>query len=113
MIVTCPGCGSKYRVRDEAVPAGGAELKCPSCQAVFVAHPPKHSEEEVATAVDRLTKAKEAAEQRTAALEGEKHELQTRLSDIQRRAAESEGRAKLLEAQVSTLSFDLQRAHSD
>lgn len=100
MIVTCPGCSSKYRVRDEAVPVGGAELKCPSCGAVFVAHPPKHSEEEIATAVERITKAKEAAEQRLAEIEGARAELE-------RRAAEAEARAQKLDAQVVVLKSEL------
>ena len=43
MIVTCPSCASKYRVRDEAVPAGGAELECPSCKSMFVAYPPQRT----------------------------------------------------------------------
>ena len=29
MIVTCPGCGSKYRVRNEVVPQDGARMRCP------------------------------------------------------------------------------------
>ncbi|HEY4221371.1 MAG TPA: zinc-ribbon domain-containing protein, partial [Myxococcota bacterium] len=96
MIVTCPGCGSKYRVRDEAVPQGGAELKCPSCGAVFVAHPPKHSEEEIGAAVDRITKAKDVAELRLKDVEREKAELE-------RRAHEAEARTQQLEAQIIVL----------
>lgn len=106
MIVTCPGCSSKYRVRDEAVPAGGAELKCPSCGAVFVAHPPKHSEEEIATALERITKAKEAAEQKLAEVE------QVR-GDLERRAAEAEARAQKLEAQMVVLRSELIGAQSE
>jgi predicted Zn finger-like uncharacterized protein len=40
MIVTCPGCSSKYRVRNEAVPADGARMKCPKCETLFLAKPP-------------------------------------------------------------------------
>lgn len=40
MIVTCPGCGSKYRVRNESVPQDGAKMKCPKCDTMFLAKPP-------------------------------------------------------------------------
>jgi predicted Zn finger-like uncharacterized protein len=106
MIVTCPGCSSKYRVRDEAVPAGGAELKCPSCGAVFVAHPPKHSEEEIATALERITKAKEAAEQKLA-------ELESQHAALERRAAEAEARSQKLDAQVVVLRSELVNAQTE
>lgn len=106
MIVTCPGCGSKYRVRDEAVPPGGAELKCPSCGAVFVAHPPKHSEEEIGAAVERITKAKDAAEQRLA-------EVETIRAELERRLGEAEARAQKLEAQIVVLKSELAGQQND
>jgi predicted Zn finger-like uncharacterized protein len=40
MIVTCPGCASKYRVRNETVPADGARMRCPKCETLFLAKPP-------------------------------------------------------------------------
>ena len=40
MIVTCPGCSSKYRVRNESVPAEGARMRCPKCETLFLAKPP-------------------------------------------------------------------------
>jgi predicted Zn finger-like uncharacterized protein len=113
MIVTCPGCASKYRVRDEAVPPGGAEFKCPSCGAVFVAHPPKHSEEEIGAAVERLTKAKDAAEARVAELDAEKKEIERRAMDAERRAGEAEARLQQLEAQIIVLKSELAGAASD
>lgn len=108
MIVTCPGCSSKYRVRDEAVPQGGAELRCPTCNAVFMAHPPKHSEGEIAGAVDKLTRAKEAAEQKLAEVEQRRAELEHRLVDADRRAQEAEARQQQAEAQVIVLTSELQ-----
>ena len=39
----------------DALAQGGAELKCPSCAAVFVAHPPKHSDSEIQSAVEKMT----------------------------------------------------------
>lgn len=107
MIVTCPGCGSKYRVRDEAVPQGGAELKCPSCQSVFVAHPPKHSEEELAGAVERITRARDTAEQRVVELEDRGAELERRLAAAERRARDAEARGQQLEAQLVVLKSEL------
>ena len=44
MIVTCPGCASKYRVRNEAVPAEGARMRCPKCETLFLAKPPAGGE---------------------------------------------------------------------
>lgn len=40
MIVTCPGCSSKYRVRNEAVPPDGARMRCPKCETLFLAKLP-------------------------------------------------------------------------
>lgn len=54
MIVTCPSCAAKYRVRDEVVPNEGAELRCPKCEACFAAFPPKHSEDDVREALERV-----------------------------------------------------------
>jgi predicted Zn finger-like uncharacterized protein len=44
MIVTCPGCASKYRVRNEAVPPDGARMRCPKCETLFLAKPPAAGE---------------------------------------------------------------------
>lgn len=44
MIVTCPGCSSNYRVRNESVPEGGAKMRCPKCQTMFLAVAPPGSE---------------------------------------------------------------------
>src|ERR1700753_1988276 len=87
MIVTCPSCGSKYRVRDEAVPAAGASLKCPSCHAVFVAHAPQHTDAELHAALARLTQ---------------------QWTDAERRAAETLTDLARLQMQVSQLTADLE-----
>ncbi len=68
MIVTCPSCSSKYRVRDEAVAPEGAELQCPTCSAVFMAHPPK-ADVGVAAALEKMSRARDVAEKRVAELE--------------------------------------------
>lgn len=39
MIVQCPGCNSRYRVREEKLPTGGGNIECPSCHSVFPAAP--------------------------------------------------------------------------
>jgi len=35
MIVECPKCKKKYRVKDGDVPVGGAPVQCPSCGNIF------------------------------------------------------------------------------
>jgi predicted Zn finger-like uncharacterized protein len=62
MIVTCPNCSAKYRVRDDAVPHEGAQLKCPECAQLFLAHRPKTHDSQLVEAIERLTEANEAAE---------------------------------------------------
>jgi predicted Zn finger-like uncharacterized protein len=44
VIVTCPGCASKYRVRNEVVPTDGARMRCPKCSTLFLAKPPPASD---------------------------------------------------------------------
>jgi predicted Zn finger-like uncharacterized protein len=40
MVVTCPGCQARYRVRNETVPTDGARMRCPRCETLFLAMPP-------------------------------------------------------------------------
>lgn len=35
MIIECPACQSRYRIREEKLPASGGNIKCPSCAHVF------------------------------------------------------------------------------
>ena len=35
MIIICPECHTKFRLDDDRVPAGGAKVRCSSCQHVF------------------------------------------------------------------------------
>ena len=35
MIIECPACQSRYRIREEKLPAAGGNIKCPSCAHVF------------------------------------------------------------------------------
>lgn len=35
MIIECPACKSRYRIREEKLPAAGGNIKCPSCAHVF------------------------------------------------------------------------------
>lgn len=32
MILTCPECGTKYVVKDDAIPEGGRKVRCASCK---------------------------------------------------------------------------------
>jgi len=116
VIVTCPSCASKYRVRDEAVPAGGAELECPSCKAVFIAHPPKRDDPEVAALADKMLRQKEHADQRLHDLESSlqrtlaaKDELSRRLQDKDVDNARVEARAIAAEGSVARLTDELRR----
>ncbi|MFZ9889550.1 MAG: zinc-ribbon domain-containing protein [Myxococcota bacterium] len=85
MIVTCPNCNAKYRVRDEAVPPSGAQLRCPECSTMFLARRPAHQEQELVEAVERLSQANQDGEQRIAQLERQLAE-----SKAQRDVAERE-----------------------
>lgn len=38
MIVSCPSCSSRYRIRDDKVKGRGARITCPSCQHKFIVH---------------------------------------------------------------------------
>lgn len=40
MIVECPSCSTKYRVREDKLPEGGGNIRCPHCQHVFFVKPP-------------------------------------------------------------------------
>jgi len=40
MIIECPSCSSRYRIKEEKLPDGGGNIKCPNCAHVFfVARP--------------------------------------------------------------------------
>lgn len=123
MIVTCPSCASKYRVRDEAVPPEGAELQCPSCASVFVAHPPKNESDGVVAALDKMTRARDAAELRVLELEKALQSAKAGSDELVRRsenkdvdvarardeAARAEARAAAAEASVRRLTDELAR----
>lgn len=38
MIVNCPSCSSRYRIRDEKIKGRGARITCPNCSHKFVVH---------------------------------------------------------------------------
>lgn len=39
MIITCPNCSARYKVKDELVQAKGKRVKCKKCEAVFLTFP--------------------------------------------------------------------------
>ena len=39
MIVQCPACNARYRIRDANIPASGGKIRCPSCGHSFVVYP--------------------------------------------------------------------------
>jgi hypothetical protein len=80
---------------------------------VFVAHPPKHSDAEIHTALEKMTRAKETADERTSALEKERADLDRRAADAERRAGEAEARQQQAEAQVIVLRSELASVQND
>lgn len=140
MIVTCPTCAAKYRVRDEAVPPGGAELECPTCKAIFVAHPPRREDPEVTALAEKLVRQKEQSDKRQreleaslsrtlatkeeltrklqdrelelARLEAQLTEAQRRVDDKQSELVRSEARAQTAEASLLRLGDELRRTEA-
>lgn len=39
MIIECPSCQSRYRIREEKLPKSGGNIKCPNCAHVFFVSP--------------------------------------------------------------------------
>ena len=39
MIVQCPSCNSRYRIKDANIPESGGKIRCPSCSHSFVVYP--------------------------------------------------------------------------
>ena len=114
MIVTCPSCASKYRVRNDAVPAGGAELQCASCKASFVAYPPQRQIEE--STVERsmppidLAERSRDLEAALTSMTAGREELMRRLRDKEADVSRADARASAAEATVARLKDELARA---
>lgn len=51
MIVQCPSCASKYRIRDANIPPAGGKIRCPSCSHSFVVYPEAPPEDNDRTSV--------------------------------------------------------------
>ncbi len=43
MKVSCPSCNATLNIDDKKIPAGGARIKCPTCQNIFPVKPPASS----------------------------------------------------------------------
>ncbi len=46
MIVQCPSCTSRYRIRDANIPPTGGKIRCPSCSHSFIVYPEAEEEEQ-------------------------------------------------------------------
>lgn len=46
MIVQCPACNSRYRIRDANIPPSGGKIRCPSCAHSFVVYPEPPEEDD-------------------------------------------------------------------
>jgi len=119
VIVTCPSCSSKYRVRDEAVPPEGAELQCPSCNSIFMAHPLKTEVDGANVALEKMTRARDAAELRVLELENElsaaKAAIDSKDIDVSRAradAARADARIAAADASVRRLSDEIARSRA-
>lgn len=114
MIVTCPSCASKYRVRNEAVPAGGAELQCASCNASFVAYPPQRQVEDstVERSIPPIDPAERSRELEAAltSMTAVREELMRRLRETDVDVARADARASAAETSVARLKDELARA---
>jgi predicted Zn finger-like uncharacterized protein len=114
VIVTCPSCASKYRVRNDAVPEGGAELQCASCKASFVAYPPQRQIEE--STVERsmppidLAERSRDLEAALTSMTAGREELMRRLRDKDADVSRADARASAAEATVARLKDELARA---
>lgn len=96
MIVTCPSCNAKYRVRDDAVPAKGAQLKCPECATLFLAHRPAHDDRELTDAIDRLTR--------------QNHEAEARVRDLEKRVKDVTAEGERQRAELTRRNEEAGRA---
>ncbi|WP_461834735.1 DUF3426 domain-containing protein [Desulfothermus sp.] len=47
MIISCPKCNTKYRVKDELLNPDGTKLKCSRCKHIFTFYPEKEDEKEI------------------------------------------------------------------
>lgn len=107
MIVTCPSCASKYRVRDNAVPAGGAELECPSCKAMFVAYPPRRTTMET-TGVGLVAPSADSG-QRVRELETALANMTSAREDLLRRGQEKDAELARLSIRVAAADASVNR----
>jgi len=101
-------------VRDESVPAGGAELECPSCKALFVAYPPKKTvvETTMERALPNFDPADRARdiESTLATMTAAREELMRRLRDKDVELARATARADAADQSVARLKDELMRA---
>lgn len=51
MIVQCPACSSRYRIRDDNIPPTGGKIRCPSCGHSFIVYPENPASADASTTV--------------------------------------------------------------
>ena len=61
MIITCPNCAARYKVKDGLITAKGKKVKCRKCASVFVAYPDKDAVLETAPPAGATTVIQESA----------------------------------------------------
>lgn len=74
MIVQCPSCSSRYRIRDSNIPPSGGKIRCPSCSHAFVVYPEDEgertsitSQNEISSLVNQMSEAKKPTDEARAA----------------------------------------------
>ena len=48
MIISCPQCGTKYKLADHRLKPGGSKVRCSHCKFVFLYPPPTESDSQIA-----------------------------------------------------------------
>lgn len=104
MIVICPVCSAHYRVRDEVVPAEGAQLECARCSTRFVAQVPAPEDADWPEALAKVAQARRLAEQERDDALARGQRLERELADTR---AELELSRKTLTTRITHLESDL------
>ncbi|MBY5933831.1 zinc-ribbon domain-containing protein [Tateyamaria omphalii] len=120
MRLICPNCDAQYEVVDDVIPAEGRDVQCSNCGQTWFQHHPDHMPEEpeaedapadLAAPDDSPTE----DEERAAAPEPKRRELDPEVADILREEAEIESQARASEAEAleSQPELGLSNAETD
>lgn len=77
MIVQCPQCSSKYRVKDEKIPEGGGRITCPSCEHRFVVQRDDSGSDSGRGGLDRVADEMDGTDSEPSVPEGDPTQIMT------------------------------------